>query len=257
MSRTSASYGRRGRVDDANTGVRHPAPTYGKAKLGTYSQKANGNINVEQEAERFVSHLLAIDPRVRGFQPQPFCVDLIDKCLLLTKAARSAAWHAYRELPGPKLYTPDFSVVWQDGLHYAVEVKLEGFEGDEAYWEKIARARPILTANGYPLRTLVMPTNTAHPLRTNARLLKQAMHQRHTYLTAALVERVRERCEAGPVTVRTLCEDLQLLPDLMPVLLVSGLLTADVAHHPIRGTLEVSLAQGDLSHLCLLEEVER
>lgn len=257
MSRTPASYGRRGRVDDANTGVRHPAPTYGKAKLGTYTQKANGHINVELEAERFVSHLLEIDPRVRGFQPQPFCVDLIDERLLLTKAARSAAWHAHRELPGPKLYTPDFSIDWQDGLRYAVEVKLEGFEGDEVYWEKIERARPILTANGYPLRTWVMPANTAHPLRMNARLLKQAMHQRHAYLNAELVERVRDRCEAGPVTVRTLCEELHLMPGLMPILLVSGLLTADVAHLPICGTLEVSLAYGDLSHLCLLEEVER
>ena len=30
------------------------------------------------------------------------------------------------------------------------------------------------------------------------------------------------------------------MPGLMPILLVSGLLTADVAHLPICGTLEVS-----------------
>ncbi|MGC3962658.1 MAG: hypothetical protein QM803_04845 [Rhodocyclaceae bacterium] len=257
MSRSAPSYGRRGRLNDANTGVRHPAPTYGKAKLGTHSHKAGGHINVEQEAERFVSHLFAIDPRVRSFQPQPFCVNLIDERLLLTKAARSAAWHAHRDLPGEKLYTPDFSVEWQDGLQHAFEVKLEGYEGDPEYREKLERARPILEANGYPLRVLVMPANTAHPLRMNARLLKQGALLAHTYLTAELVVRVRERCEAEPLTVRTLCEDLQLSPSLMPVLLVSGLLTADVAHHPICGTLEVSLAYGDLSHLCLLEAVER
>lgn len=257
MSRTPASYGRRGRVGDANTGVRHPAPTYGKAKLGTYSLKASDYINVEQEAERFVSHLLEIDPRVYGFQPQPFCVDLIDQCMLWTKAARGAAWHAHRDLPGAKLYTPDFSVEWQDGLRHAVEVKVEGFEGDDVYWEKIERARPILEAHGYPLRTLVMPANTAHPLRMNARLLRQAIHLRLAYLTAELVERVRDRCEAGPVTVRTLCEDLHLMPGLVPILLVSGLLTADVAHRPICGALEVSLAYGDLSHLYLLEGAER
>jgi hypothetical protein len=257
MNRAAPSYGRRGRLNDANTGVRHPAPTYGKVKLGTHCVKAGGSINVDLDAERFISHLLAIDPRVRSFQPQPFCVDLIDECLLLTKAARSAAWHAHRDLPGAKLYTPDFSVEWQDGLQHAVEVKLEGYEGDEEYWDKLERARPILAANGYPLRTLVMPANTAHPLRMNARLLKQATHLAHTYLTAELVMRVRERCDAGPLTVRTLCEDLNLSPGLMPVLLASGLLTADVAHHPICGTLEVSLADGDLSHLCLLEAVER
>ena len=93
MSRTSTSYGRRGRLDAANTGIRHTASTYGKAKFGTYIEKASGHLNVESDAERFVAHLLTIDPRVRTFQPQPFCVDLIDQRLLFTKAAVREAWH--------------------------------------------------------------------------------------------------------------------------------------------------------------------
>ena len=87
MSRTPPSYGRRGRLDAANTGIRRTASTYGKAKFGTYSEKASGHLNVESDAERFVAHLLAIDPRVRAFQPQPFCVDLIDQRMLFTKEA--------------------------------------------------------------------------------------------------------------------------------------------------------------------------
>lgn len=257
MSRAAGSYGRRGRMEAANAGVRHLASTYGKARWSTFSIKAGGSVNVESEAERFVAHLLAIDPRVRAFAPQPFCVDLIDKRLLLSRAAASAAWRAYHDLPGPKLYTPDFSVDWGDGLRHALEVKQEGFEGDDEYQEKLERARPVLSANGYPLRTAVMPANTAHPLRLNARALKQATLQSHACLTATLVLRVRERCEAGPVTVRTLCEDLGLMPGVIPVLLVSGLLTAELAHQPIGGPLELSLAYGDLSHLCLLEAVER
>ncbi|MGO4306150.1 hypothetical protein [Cupriavidus sp. RAF12] len=257
MSRAPASYGRRGRLGAANTGIRHTASTYGKAKFGTYIEKASGHINVESDAERFVTHLLAIDPRVTAFQPQPFSVDLIDQRLLFTREAARAAWLKHRDVQGPKFYTVDFSIDWQNGLHHVVEVKAEGFEGDEFYWGKVARARLVLEANGYPLRTLVLPANTAHPIRMNARALKQAAHHVRTYLTDELVERVTRRCEDGPVTVRTLCSDLKLPPGLIPVLLVSGVLGGDLAHHTICATLELSLAYGDLSHLCLLEGVEK
>lgn len=257
MTGASPSYGRRGRLNSANTGIRHTASTYGKAKLGTYCEKADGHLIVESDAERFVAHLLAIDPRVKAFQPQPFRVDLIDQRLLFTQQAAREAWHKHRDVRGPKFYTVDFSVDWQDGLRHAVEVKAEGYEGDDVYWEKVARARPILTANGYPLRTLVLPANTTHPVRMNSRVLKQAVHQVSNYLTNELVERVTCRCEEGPLPLRTLCADLALSPGLIPVLLVSGVLAGDLVRQTICGTLELSLAYGDLDHLCLLEGVEK
>ena len=257
MNGPSPSYGRRGRLNSANTGIRHTASTYGKAKLGTYCEKATGHLIVDSDAERFVAHLLAIDPRAAAFQPQPFSVDLIDQRLLFTKEAVRNAWLRHREVPGPKFYTVDFSVDWQDGLRHAIEVKAEGYEGDDVYWQKVALARPILTANGYPLRTVVMPANTAHPVRMNSRVLKQAVHQVGTYLTDELAERVTRRCEEGSVLLRTLCLDLGLSPSLVPVLLVSGVLAGDLIHHTICGTLELSLAYGDLDHLFLLEGVEK
>lgn len=256
MSRISPSYGRRGRQGESNSGIRQTASTYGKAKFGTYSEKAHGHLNVESDAEAFIAHLLTIDPRVTTFQPQPFCVDLIDQRLLLTRDAVSHARHKHRDIEGPKFYTADFSFGCMDGLQNAVEVKAEGYEGDEEYWEKVEQARPILVANNYPLRTLLFPANTIHPLRMNSRVLKQATHQVPTYLTDELVERVTRRCEGGAVTMHTLCTDLELLPGLIPVLLVSGVLSGDLAHQTICGTLELSLAYGDLGHLCLLEEVE-
>lgn len=257
MSRVAPAYGRRGCLNAANTGIRHTASTYGKAKIGTWSEKGSGHLNVESEPERFVAHLLALDPRVATFQPQPFTVDLIEQRLLFTREAVREAWHLHRDVSGPRFYTPDFGVDWQDGLHHAVEVKAEGFEGDAGYWDKVARARLILAANGYPLRTVVYPANSTHPVRMNARVLKQASHRVSHYLNDALVERVTHRCEQGPVTVHSLCNDLQLPSGVIPLLLVSGLLAADLAHHPICGTLELPLAYGDLSHLCLLEAVER
>lgn len=257
MSRASGTYGRRGRLNDVSAGVRHPATTYGKVRRRTFSAKADGSIDVESESERFVSHLLAIDPRVRTFTPQPFSVDLIRKRLLLTPSAIWTARREYQDRSGPKLYTPDFRIDLLDGSRHVLEVKQEGLEGNDEYLERLERARPILTANGYPLRMVVMPASTDHPLRRNVLALKQAMHRGHAYLTPELIERVTARFEAGPATVRTLCDELSLLPGLIPVLLVNGLLRADVARLVIESDLELSLAYGELSHLCLLEEVER
>lgn len=257
MTRISHTYGRRGRLHESDSGIRQVAPTYGKAKLSTFNEKASGHINVEHDSERLISHLFAIDPRVKAFRPQPFSVDLLDQRLLLTKEAKNEAWHRHRDVEGEKLYTPDFSIDWTDGLHSAVEVKAEGFEGHPIYWDKIARARPILSANGYPLRTVVIPADAGHPIRTNAWLLKQALGRITTYLNDEIVEKVTARCEHESVTMSVLCKDLQLHPGLIPVFLVAGLLSADLGHHRIVGTLELSLAYGGLDHLCLLEVLEK
>lgn len=257
MTRTSHTYGRRGRLHESDSGIRQVASTFGKPKFSTFNEKASGHINVEHNPERLISHLLAIDPRVKAFHPQPFSVDLLDKRLLLTQDAKNEAWHRHRDVEGEKLYTPDFSISWADGLNSAVEVKAEGFEGPEAYWDKIARARPILSANGYPLRTVVIPADSNHPIRANAWQLKQAAAKVETYLNDDIVEKVIERCERGPVTMSGLCKELQLHPGLIPVLLVAGVLNGDLGHCRIQGSFELSLAYGDLSHLCLLEVLEQ
>nr|WP_198981135.1 hypothetical protein [Herbaspirillum sp. ASV7] len=255
MNRTSVTYGKRGRLNETNSGIRQTAPTFGKAKHGTFMEKAGGHITVESDGEMFAARLLSIDPRVSSFQPQPFTVDLIDQRLLLTTEARSTAWRRHYRAEGPKFYTPDFSVVHMDGLRYSLEVKAEGFEGDELYQEKIELARPVLAANNYPLRTVVFPKNTAHPIRLNAHLLKQAAQQIHTYFDEDLVERVCQRCGDEPTTMLQLCKDLQLMPGLIPILLVKGVLSADLARFQIKGALPLTLGFGDLNHLCLIEEV--
>lgn len=255
MSRVAGTYGRRGRLGDATSGIRQTAPTYGKARRGTYAEKAQGHIKVESDAERFVSHLLEIDPRVTAFQPQPFTVDLIDASLLTTPKEVWAARRAYHDMPGPRLYTPDFSFEWEDGFTHVCEVKTQGYEGDSDYQQKLERARVILDAYNYAFHILVMPANTAQPLRRNVQLLKQAKRQCSTYLTEEVIERVEAFCEHGPVTAKTLCSALELPAGMLPIFLVSGLLSADIAHQPILGALEVSLAYGALDHLCLLHEV--
>jgi hypothetical protein len=54
--RSFPSYGTRSRKLSSNAGVRTTARTFGKARIGTYAEKANGHITVESESERLVAH---------------------------------------------------------------------------------------------------------------------------------------------------------------------------------------------------------
>lgn len=249
------SYGIRSHRTVANAGVRLTARTYGKARIGTYAEKADGHITVDCDAERLVAHILSVDPRVRSFKPQPFTVDLVAERLLFTRDEVSEARRMRGGRRGDVEYTPDFATVQTDGLQRAYEVKLQGYEGDERYWAKIDRAREIMEAYCYPLTTIVVPSDERHPVIVNAQLLKPAMARVHDYLTLDIIDRVERYCESGPMLQRELCADLQIPSGLIPLLLATGVLQADIAHQPICATLELSAAYGDLGHLCMLEEL--
>ncbi|WP_230427760.1 hypothetical protein [Undibacterium luofuense] len=253
--RNAPSYGVRGRRNFTNTGVRVTASTFGKARIGTYAEKANGHITVESAAERLVAHLLCIDPRVRSFKPQPFTVDLVERRLLYSRTEITEARKMRQALRGHIEYTPDFATVQIDGLQCAYEVKTEGYEGDTIYQDKIDCAREIIEAHGISLCTAVVPEDERHPLLVNIQLLKPALTRAHEYLTTDLIDQVERYCASGPVLQRNLCADIQISPGMIPPLLVIGVLQADLVRHRIQGSLELSPAFGDLSHLCLIEEL--
>lgn len=253
--RTAPSYGIRSRRISANAGVRLTARTFGRARIGTYVKKASGHITVDSEAERLVAHMLSIDPRVRSFKPQPFTVDLLGKRLLFTREEISEARKTRKGQAGNLVYTPDFATVQIDGLQYAYEVKLDGYEGDANYQDKIERAREVIEAYGYSFFTVIVPADERHPLLINTQLLKPASIRAHEYLTPELVDRVENYCASGPVLQRSLCNDLELPNGLIPPLLAIGVLRADIAHQRIHSLLELTAAYGDLSHLHLIEEL--
>lgn len=254
--RSAPSYGVRCRRNAANAGVRLTARTFGKARIGTYAEKANGHITVDSESERLIAHMLSIDPRVRSFKPQPFTVDLLGKRLLYTREEISEARKTRRGQTGSLEYTPDFATVQIDGLQCAYEVKIEGYEGDNTYQEKIERAREVIEAYGYSLFTVVVPADERHPLLINTQLLKPALTRAHEYLTQDLVDKVESYCASGPVLQRDLCSDIQISTGLIPPLLAIGVLQADMAHQRIHASLELTSAYGDLRHLYLIEELK-
>ncbi|MFC7298089.1 hypothetical protein [Herminiimonas aquatilis] len=253
--KTSPTYGVRSRRP-TNAAVRFTARTYGKARIGTYVEKAGGHITVESEAERLVAHILCVDPRVRSFKPQPFTVDLVGERLLFTHEEVSEARKTRGGRNGECEYTPDFSTVQIDGLQRVYEVKLQGYEGDDKYWAKIERAKKIMDAYCFPLSTVIVPADERHPLVINAQLLKQVISRVRTSLKPDVIARVESYCESGPVLLRALSEDLKIPNNLIPPLLATGALQADIAHCRIGASLELSAAYGDLSHLFLIEELQ-
>lgn len=251
--KSAPSYGVRSRRTAGNAGVRSTARTYGKARFGTYASKADGHITVDSDAERLVTHLLSIDPRVRSFKQQPFTVDLVGEQLLFEHKALTEVRRQRGGRRGFVEYTPDFSVVLANGLQRAYEVKLEGYEGDHLYWQKVSRASLIMEAHSYPLTTVVVPANPHHPLLINAQLLKQALMSSHTQIDPTLIKQVESFCAGGPVLQRDLCAALAIPTGLIPVLLVCGVLQADLTQQRICATMELSAAFGEIGHLCLIE----
>ncbi|RQS61248.1 hypothetical protein DID96_33450 [Burkholderia sp. Bp8963] len=250
-----APYGSRGqRLASADAGIRRVAPTFGKALFLTYSSKATGQLVVESDEERLVAHLLTLDPRVRAFRPQPFKVDLIDRRLLQTPEAVDEARLRHKDRQGRQFYTPDFAVDRHNAPRSAIEVKREGYDGDDEYKSTLERAAQILEAAGYLFSTAMIPASP-HPLRSNLPLLRKAASRSDLWPSADLIQKIEAVCAGRRVTLQTLCAELDLSPNLVPALLVSGAVSADVVSHAIRGDMVLAPALGDLSHLELLERV--
>lgn len=249
------NYGRRSKLNAADVGVRRVASTFGKVQLLTYSSKSIGSIAVESDTERLVAHMLTLDPRVSRFQAQPFTVDLIDGRLLKTPEAVTEARARHKFRQGPRFYTPDFAVDWLTLPRSALEVKLEGYVGDEIYASVLGRGADILESNGYRFTKVVMPANAKHPLRSNLPLLRKAASRPELWPDASLVERIETLCGERSVTLKDLCAALDLSPNLAPALLVCGTLSADLVRQRLEGAMALSAAYGDLGHLALLNEV--
>lgn len=252
-ARLPPRYGSRGHAGGADVGVRRVAPTFGKALHLTWSHKAGGRIGVESGAERLTAHMLTLDPRVRRFDTQPFTVDLIDGRLLRTPDEVKAARSKHRDRAGNRFYTPDFGVEWYDDPRSAVEVKLEGHEGAGDY----AIAQDILKAYGYRFQRVVIPGNPRHPLHSNVPLVRQAAMRTSLWPSSALLQRIQLVFDGGPLPLGEACPALGISHNLVPVLLASGAIAADLHAQHIYAAMPLQRGDGDLGHLMLIEKVLR
>lgn len=248
-------YGRRKGLGGADAGIRQVAPTFGKLLHLTSSSKSAERLVVESDAERLVGHLLTLDPRVRRFEPQPFTVDLIEGRLLWRPEEVAAARKRHKGREGRKFYTPDFAVDWVDRPQGVLEVKLEGFEGDDEYQAALQKASALLHTAGHTFTKVVVPASQRSALRFNVPLLRKAQIRQDLWPSAGLFRKLESHLEEGPRALLDVCRDLELSPSLVPHLLVAGAVGANLAGQTISGEMLLRAAFGDQSHLCLLEEL--
>lgn len=251
-----AQYGTRGGLAKADIGIRKVAPTFGKTATLTHSAKAAATFVVESNAERYASQLLELDPAVRVHRAQPYTVDLVEGVLLRSTSDVHAA-RAKRKVRGEQasLYTPDFSVIWSMGGETAVEVKLEGFAGDEEYAAKLARAKQVLSGHGMDFKVLVIPKYWRHPLRANLPLLHQALKRKDLMPAPDFMLEVERLSGYGAETLRDYCDGLRLDARMAPVLIAFGALDVDILNDHLRFTTRARPAQGALDHLSLFSRL--
>ncbi|TPG24965.1 hypothetical protein [Variovorax guangxiensis] len=235
-------------------GIRKTAPTYGRPVFLTHAAKSQGGLAVESPSERLVSQMLGLDPSVRSFEPQPLTVDLLHGTLLHTVEEKARA-RKRDSVRGERssFYTPDFMVRWSLGATTAVEVKTQGWDGDEPYQDKLVRAREVLSYHSIDFARLVIPSWWRHPLLTSVPLLHQAANRRDLRPDMLVMEQAALLAHSGACTLGDFCSGLGFEMRMAPVLIVFGALKVDLMAHHLRSDTPAELAYGDLDHLSIAD----
>lgn len=251
-----SSYGKRRGQQAVNTGIRPIAPTYGRPSFLSYSHRAGSTHAIESAAERLVSQMLDIDPFCQTHSVQPFTVDVLEHRLLHTEAERKAVRASrkanHSDCARSTLYTPDFLVIRGDAAPLILEVKLQGWEGDEDYANKLALTSRVLAANGYEFQKIRVPSLWCHPLRHNVPLLHMAKVASPLALSDAQHALLENAGAASGITQAAACHLLQLQPAHIAALVVQGVLALDIANTRFHNDAVLQLAYGDLEHLQLI-----
>jgi hypothetical protein len=248
----SARFSPRPGLKKLDCGIRQTSPTYGRPEFLTHAFKAGGGLAVESASERLFAQLLGLDPRVRSFEPQPLTVDLLHGTLLSSTEEKARARKRDRVRGEPSIfYTPDFMLRWSSGSQTAVEVKTEGWEGDEQYQKTLCRVRESLRGHGIGFSCVVIPASWRHPLLTNVPLLHQAARRPDLLPDPMLLERAEGVANNGASTLGEFCSGLGLEMRMGPVLVVFGVLATVVQAHLFKSDTPASLAYGNLDHLCV------
>jgi hypothetical protein len=253
------NYGRRGVNSGLRVGTRLVATTYGRTSNPVAANKSEGRrpFLVESEGEQLVAQILEIDPEILAFRAQGVTVDLLEGTLLQTADQRNAARSKYRQVSGPCLYTADYVADISGARQRALEVKLDAFEPDEEYRAKLNLARPILSRYGCDLVVVIIPSDQRHAVWTNIPLICQAFMHRELWPSSETLGEIDRLSAAGAVTARDFLRPLALGPNMLPIMVASGALSADLLEGQLRGDSKVEAAHGDISHLQLIERLKK
>lgn len=235
------------------TGVRQLGRTFGASLHFVHATKVDPQLPflVDKQAEGLVANVLELDPEVKSFWNQPFMIDLVECRLLRTKDEVHEAKKKYRDRPGHSLYTPDFEARLFSEDRDAVEVKLEGFEGDNDYVTKLRLAAEILASCGYGLKQFLVTSEQTRAPWTTVPLLYQGAQRKDLWPDEAMYARIAAADEEGATTGQEFIRALKISANLLPVYIAAGALSIDVLAGEICGATPMRAAYGDLGHLSL------
>jgi hypothetical protein len=206
--------------------------------------------------EHLVGLMLSIDPGISRYEPQPYTVDLVEHRLLRTTSEVQRMREKYRGMKGPFFYTPDYGVDYLNAAKGTLEVKKFGYEGDAEYDEKLIRAERIIRAHGHDFKKVVLPCEN-HPMYLSVPLLFQARGRMDLIEEKDLLEKVATLARKGAVTFKDFGQGLKIGQNLMPVLLVKGVLSADIWNVRLDFKTPAQPANGDLRHLQYFSETSK
>jgi hypothetical protein len=247
----------RGMPNAVTQGSRTLGQTGGRPAQLFGSEKSAGICPTESPLEKTVGQLASLDPRVISVQPQPFTIDVVSGTffhtreeILLHRKSRGQSQVRERE------YTPDFGFKLIDGKRVVVEVKDERFSCPSHYWDKVEKARKLMRSNGYIFCIISMKYQPSSALVHNADILtslqtnfKKTITQAHSEAIDAYVGNSTSRLgDVAKVAGLTLRE--------APILVVRGIISADLSAGHLGLLTQVRQAYGDLQHLEVLRYEE-
>lgn len=207
----------------------------------------------ESPLELAVGNLACLDPRVREVTSQPFTIDIVTGDILCSREAR-AEHRKLRAHPEVKVreYTPDFRFSLIDEQSIIVEVKDPRYAHDEQYWEKVEHAARILRSNGHQFCVISMAYEPTHPLVQNGELLRYVGQNFDDPGIDRQLDDLTEQFGDSTVALGAVSARLGLTLREAPILLLRGIVSADIASERICAAMPVQLAYGDLQHLQIL-----
>jgi hypothetical protein len=249
------NYGTRGRAGN-DAGIRRVAPSFGRVRIQTRHAKAQCSITVDGHAERLTCCALNIDPSVQTYEPQPVTVDLVDGCLHHSKEAVAQARRKHTGRAGPWFYTPDHLVHWSgQTTKTALEVKDEAWQGDADYARKLGLASKILEYFGYEFRRVVIPRHPQAPVKRNLALLSQATGRGRLQMVVSPMADEQAGESSKTWTLSGACQAFGVSLQDAPWLMLNGHISMDLVGQHMKANSPVSLAWGNLEHLCLVRKM--
>ena len=134
---------------------------------------------------------------------------------------------------------------------------LDRYLGAEPDHERIELAKKVLTNYGHEFVRVVMPADLSHQLRSNITLLHHAALRADLRPDDAAVAQVDTLAAQGARTYGDFANGLGVSVNLMPMLVLHGVLAIDLISYRFERRSPMTAAYGSLDHLELMERLAR